>query len=610
MRTLLFLLSSIAFAQDFAITNATIVDGTGAPPRKGTVIVHNDRISQVLPAGSRLPANTRTIDATGKTLLPGLFDLHTHLPYSAASAESVDWGKNLKAYLYCGVTTVNDFGSYVEMFSPMRQLLASGEIPGPRINFAVRLSTPGGHGMEGGRGDFFTLEALTPRQGRAAVRKALPYKPDVIKVFTDGWRYGTAPDMTSMEEATLAAIVDEAHKNNLKVLTHTVTLDKAKIAARAGVDVLAHGVGDLPVDAELIAIMKKSGTRYAPTMAVYEPRARDILTPLLETVLGKPALALMPNPLTPSTGAKPTFPAARQKRWDVLRTNTKLLFDAGIPVGLGTDAGVSGTYHGWGTLRELELMVAAGLTPLQALTVGTGNSAAALGLTDRGTIAPGKLADLILIDGAPYTNIHDIENISKVFLNGKEIDRTKLAAEIADPAQTPMSTVEATANLDDFEREDGRSNIDTLVVNTTDSGLDHAEMLFTRILREPGNHALSMLASMSEKDAPAARIDLPLSKGGVRPVDARKFQGVEFEVRGEGPYRFAIQTRAIRSTDHFATPFNATPAWTKIRIPFTQLKQRTGKVTWTGDDLFMLRWELARPAGQKGWLELDNVRFY
>ena len=271
-------LALVANAADLAFVHATVVDGTGAAPRAATVIVHDDRITAVLPADAKTPAGATVIDAAGQTLLPGLFDVHTHLPYSAATAESTDWAKNLKAYLYCGVTTVNDFGSYAEMFEPMRKLIASGAIPGPRINFAARLSTPGGHGTEGGRGDFFTLEALTPREGRAAIRRVLPYHPDVIKVFTDGWRYGTAADMTSMDEATLSAIVNEAHKNNLKVLTHTVTLDKAKIAARAGVDVQAHGVGDFPVDQDLIDLMKKHGTRYAPTMAVYEPRSKAILS--------------------------------------------------------------------------------------------------------------------------------------------------------------------------------------------------------------------------------------------------------------------------------------------------------------------------------------------
>lgn len=607
---LLLVFAAVASAQDFAIVNATIVDGTGAPARAGVVVVRGDRIAAVLPAAAKPPAGARIIDGTGKTVMPGLFDLHTHLPYSAATAESVDWPKNLKAYLYCGVTTVNDFGVYPEMIEPMRKLISSGEVSGPRINYAIRLSTPGGHGTEAGRGDFFTLEALTPRQGRAAIQRAVPYHPDVIKVFSDGWRYGTAPDMTSMDEATLAAIVDEAHKNKLKVFTHTVTLQGGKIVARAGVDVQAHGVGDKPADEELIALMKKHGTRYVPTMAVYEPRGRDILDDILKAVLGAPAMSLVRPPFTPPGAGLRDIPDARRKRWEVLTGNTLKLYKAGIPVGLGTDAGVTGTYHGWATLRELKLMVAAGLNPLEALTVGTGNSAAALGLTDRGTISPGKMADLVLVSGAPHQNINDVDRISAVFLGGKEMDRAKFAKDIATPGVTPLKSVKVPALLDDFEREDGRSNIDTLVINGSDTGLDHAELVLARVLREPGNHAMSLLARMSEKDNPSARMDLPLTKGGVIPVDTRSYQGVEFEARGEGQYRFAIPTRNVRSLDVFAAPFEAGPTWTKIRIPFTDLHQRTGKLPWRGDDLQLLRWEVARPAGQTAFLEIDNVRLY
>ena len=255
-------------------------------------------------------------------------------------------------------------------------------------------------------------------------------------------------------------------------------------------------------------------------------------------------------------------------------------------------------------------MVQAGLTPLEALTVGTGQSAAALGLSDRGVIAPGKLADIVLVAGSPQRNIADIEKIARVFLNGKEIDRPQFARDIAQAAPTPMQPVQMTSLLDDFEQEDGRTNIDTLVVNSTDSGLDHAEMLLERVLRERGNHAMSMLARMSEKDSPAARIDLPLSKGAVIPADARMFQGVEFEARGDGAYRFAIPTRGVRTQDVFAAPFDAAPAWRTVRIPFSSLRQRLGEMRWTGDDLLLLRWELSRPAGEKGWLEIDNVKFY
>jgi hypothetical protein len=117
------------------------------------------------------------------------------------------------------------------------------------------------------------------------MKKILPYKPDVIKDFTDGWRYGKDDDLTNMNVETLSAIVEDAHQAGIKVFTHTVTLNGATIAARAGVDVLAHGVGDAPVDDELIALLKKSGTGYVSTLATFEPPSGRSLSPRLLDVL-------------------------------------------------------------------------------------------------------------------------------------------------------------------------------------------------------------------------------------------------------------------------------------------------------------------------------------
>ncbi len=142
------------------IRNARVIDGTGSPARAATVVIDGDRISSV---GSDIaaPKDARIIDASGQTLLPGLFDLHTHLRASSVPI-SADWGKNLEAYLACGVTSVDDFSLYSEMFAPMRRLLASGAVHGPRVHMAARISPPGGHGTESGWGDMFTLQAATP----------------------------------------------------------------------------------------------------------------------------------------------------------------------------------------------------------------------------------------------------------------------------------------------------------------------------------------------------------------------------------------------------------------------------------------------------------------
>jgi imidazolonepropionase-like amidohydrolase len=595
-----------------AVLGATVIDGTGGEPSKRTVVIRGDRIEAV---GSNVepPAGARVINAEGMTLLPGLFDLHTHLPYSSVSGAANDWPKNLKAYLYCGVTSVVDFGAYGEMFEPMRRLIKTGVVAAPRISLAVRITTPGGHGSEGGRGEFFSLEVSTAREARAAVRRALAYHPDVIKAFTDGWRYGAAPDMTSMNEETLTALVDEAHKNGLEVLTHTVTLERAKIAARAGVDVIAHGVGDKAVDEELFRLMKAKSTTYAPTLAVYEPRGRDILTPLLSAVLAPTArLRFVPPqnpPMRPADGSAENGDPPRLRRWAILQNNTAALRKAGITFGVGTDSGVTGTHHGWATLRELQLLVAGGLTPIEALTAATGAAARAIKVDgERGTIAQGKLADLVLVDGEPHKDIRDIEKIKLVFLGGREIDRGRLAREIAEPGMTPLPATKARELIDDFEGADGRSSIDTLWVNTTDPGVDATEMLVGKVARKGGDHALSVTARMSEKDRALSRVDVPLSRGAIEPVDASAFRGVRFDARGDGDYQLIA---SAYDAPNFQAPFKASPQWQTILIDFSSLKQLQGPSSpWPGDKLRMLSFEIARPAGAFAWLEIDNLRFY
>ena len=605
-----------------AIVDATIIDGTGADPYQGSVLIRGDRIEAVGPA-LHIPDTARLIRADGKTLLPGLFDLHTHLQYAAVRGRSGDWGKNLKAYLYSGVTSVADFGAYPETFAPMRRLLREGVVDGPRIHLAARLTTPAGHGIEGGRGDFFSFEVSTPRQARATVRRLLTYKPDAIKVFTDGWRYGYAPELTSMNEETLAAIVHESHRGGLEVLTHTVTLERAKIAARAGVDVIAHGVGDQAVDHEFIQLLKGRGTTYVPTLAVYHPRGRDLLTPLLSAVLDPIVRDAVTPPLTapasdtllvrPYKVGGDGQPSARARRWGNLEKNNRTLHRAGVTFGAGTDAGVPNAYHGWSTLRELQLLVHAGLSPLQAITAATGNSAKALHVDDeRGTITAGKLADIVLVDGAPHRDIADILEIERVFLGGREIDRTQLSQGIRSLDPTPIPARRVGPLLDDMEKPGRESSIGTHWVNRSDRGVDASRALLNRTLRGPSNHALTIQARMASKDEAFVSADLPLSPGAIEPVDVSGYRGVRFDARGEGEYRFRIATRRVRDYNYLATVFDAGAEWSRVAIDFSSLSQQSTETPhrWTGDDATKLMFEIHRPGGEGAWLELDNIELF
>ncbi len=519
-----------------------------------------------------------------------------------------DWGKNLKTYLASGVTSVNEYSSYGEMFEPMRRLMRTGVVVGPRVNLAVRISPPGGHGAESGYGSMFTLEARTPEKAHEIMVDALSYKPELIKIFTDGWRYGATPSLPSMNEETIAAITQDAHKAGVKVMTHTLTLENAKITVRAGVDSLVHGIQDHNVDDEFIQLIKSKGTGYTATLAVYEPRDRTEMYTGLSRVL-EPAIAQMfrSPQATPAMGAN----GPRQARWAHLKNNDAKLFENQVLLGNGTDAGMGGTFHGWATLREIQLKTEAGLTPLQAITVATKNSARILGLDKAlGTIEPGKLADLVLIDGKPDEHIEDIYKTARVFQDGKEYDVKELEKEIKSPEPTKLPTHPVQALIDDFEKTDGRTHLGTQIFNGDDPGSDHSNIVFSRIWRKAGDHALMVEATMGPRDHPFSLLQIPFTPGAVELADVSAFHGISFDVRGDGSYRLKALAYAVRTGGDFEAPFQAGPDWKTQKIDFSSLTRQGTPVPWTGKDVRMLQFELSGPAGSHQWMELDNLRFY
>jgi imidazolonepropionase-like amidohydrolase len=581
------------------IRGARIFDGTGAPAAVGDVLVSGDRIVAVGPALSA-PKGSRIVKARGLTLIPGLHDLHTHLRSPAFDAPD-DLPKAYAAYLVRGITTVNDFSVSGEMLAPIREMVASGAVAAPNLQLAVRLGVPGGHGTEFGWGRFFTLEAATPRAAHLAMARALPYRPDVIKVFADGWRYGRIPSLNSMNEPTLAAIVHDAHAAGLPVITHTVTLEGARVAAAAGVDSLGHSVGDALVDDALIALMKARGTAYIATLATYEPQqARELLP--VEVRKLRPA-----ERAREEARMKEPLPEREAARWTIMQENIRRLKAAGIRIGIGTDAGIGGVYHGFATLREIRLLTRLGFTPAEALAAATSVSAGIVGQSeDHGRIAPGQRADLVLTGGRPDERIDDLYDVRRVFVSGREVPLGRLTRLLDDDRPSPLPVHRMAGPIYTGAAAAGRTDVDTLPVEGTDPGPDHSHL---DLARDTGGR-LFLVAGMGAAPQPFAELALPLTRGAVQLADASGFTGVAFEARGSGRYALLFDSYGLQPEDRFRAAFAANDAPREIRIPFSALKSPDPGVRFDPARLRALAFRLENEPGGTAWLELGKVRFY
>lgn len=424
MRALLLLLAALFLAAPAPEQTATLIrgahvfDGSGSTARVRDVLIRGNKIAAIR-RHIRTPRDARVIDAEGITLLPGLHDLHIHTR-SQAFAGPQALAEGYAPYLSAGVTSINEYSVGPEMLPGIRAMIASGAQV-PHLQLALRMGVPHGHGTESVFTNGITTQVTTPAEARAAIAPIIARRPDVIKVFTDGWRYGRDADRPNMDLPTLSAIVNAAHRADIPVVTHTVTLAGAKMAARAGVDAVVHGIGDALVDRELIRLMKRKRTAYVPTLVVYEPQQDRAFLPQEWSLLNAQARAREEK----RKAAPPLpIPPYESRRWEIMQENVRLLKAAGVRIGVGTDAGIGGVYHGFATLREIRWLVRLGFTPAEVLRAATSESARIIGKQRRqGRIAPGRQADLVLIGGRPDQRIDDIYDVRRLFVSGREVSR-------------------------------------------------------------------------------------------------------------------------------------------------------------------------------------------
>jgi imidazolonepropionase-like amidohydrolase len=390
------------------LVGGRVFDGTGAAARPATVVIEGKRITAVLaPDANDWPEDAQVIDVTGKTVMPGLIDLHTHLTYveqfglpAKLSAESVAdatlRGLNrMKVYIQSGVTSVRDLASHGEVPFALKRWQAQGRIPGPRVFPAGQLITGrGGHGTEG-----FGLrtypdydqapvwEATGPDEWREAVRAQFKRGADVIKL---GSHYS---------EAEVTAAIEEAHALGLPVTVDAET-QYIGMAIKAGVDIIEH---PLPRTDKALGSMARQGIASVPTLVPYKYIIR------------------LSGGYYGSTSRR--FTLTEETILDMLRDMKR----RGIKIGVGTDLIVDwAKYLPTAYIDELKSLIEAGFTVPEALEAGTRVNAEILRMDDRlGTVAAGKLADVIVIDGKPDQNIDDLANVETVIVNGRMIVRDR-----------------------------------------------------------------------------------------------------------------------------------------------------------------------------------------
>ena len=415
-----------------ALTHVRVIDGTGhAPLEDATVVIQGNHILAVQPGSGAIPSGARVLDLHGDTVMPSLINAHGHLALvqdgqnsaTAYTAENVL--SELRQYESYGVTAMLSLGLNRDLLYAIRQQQRQGKLDGATVFTADRgIGVPDAAPPLPAAPDQMYRPASVD-EARATVDAIAKRHPDIIKIWVDSLG-GTKP---TMSPEIYRAVIQEAHKHHLRVAAHVYYLADAKSLVNDGVDVLAHSVRDKPVDQELISAIKRRGVWYIPTLTVDESFYiyaehpgfmqlnffKEAISPVLLSMLTSDAYSKKVNDDPKTAQHKADF--AMDQR------NLKTLYDAGVLVGFGTDSGAMPTrIPGFSEHRELEDMVQAGLTPMQAIVCATSSNAMLLGIeATRGTLRPGKRADLIVLAANPLDDITNTRSIVTIFHDGRTV---------------------------------------------------------------------------------------------------------------------------------------------------------------------------------------------
>lgn len=535
-----------AQAEVIVIRDVRVFDGEKVWP-KATVRIR-DGLVESIGAQATLPEGAQVIEGAGRTLLPGLIDSHVHV-----------WGAARRDALRFGVTTEMD------MFTDHHQLPAA-RTERARLEAteqadlwsAGTLATaPGGHGTEYG----MVIPTLTgPGQASAWVAARKLEGSDYIKIVREDLHVFTGKaEMPTLDAATAAALIGAAREQGLKAVVHVTAIEPARESLRDGADGLVHLFQDAPADARFVALAREKKAFIVPTLVVIAGFAGED-----NSIVGDPRVApFLTSGQRQGLASRMKLGHANPAMIANARESVRRLHAAGVVLLAGSDAPNPNTTHGASLHDELAQLVAAGLSPVESLKAATSLPARTFGLADRGRIAPGLRADLVLVDGDPTRDIETTRAIVTVWKNGRAIERS--------PVATGKAPAAATGLVSDFAEGSVSANRGMQWVPTTDRIMGGKS---TVRLHGIAGGATSASGAMQVSGEIIARAQWPWAGAmltGTQPmqaVDASAWKELVFQARGDGrQYTVMLFSGVAQQAVPSMVGIRPGSQWQEIRLP-------------------------------------------